>query len=114
MHHTCGSVVEIIPDMIDCGLEVLQSVQPEAHDMSRERLKERFGENLAFHGGVSIQQTMPFKGPADIDAEVARLADTLGRGGGYIFGTAHNVQADVPVENVQALMRAYHRHGSYA
>ena len=113
MHHTCGSVVEIIPDMIDCGLQVLQSVQPEAHAMAPDALKSHFGDRLAFHGGVSIQQTMPFKGPEDIDAEVARLAETLGRGGGYIFGTAHNVQADVPVENVQALMRAYLRHGSY-
>jgi uroporphyrinogen decarboxylase len=111
MHHTCGSVAEIIPDMIECGLDVLQSVQPEAANMSLTGLKERFGEALCFHGGISIQRTMPFGSPEDIRREVRNIADVFRSDGGYIFCTAHNIQADTPVENVVTLMEAYLEYG---
>lgn len=113
MHHTCGSVVDIIPDMIECGLDILQSVQPEAAGMEPEALKERFGDALSFQGGVSVQKTMTFGTPDDIRREVKHLAETLGRNGGYIFCTAHNIQADAPIENVRALMAAYREFGKY-
>ena len=113
MHHTCGSVAEIIPAMLDCGLDVLQSLQPEAQGMSPEALKDRFGDRLAFHGGVSIQQTLPFGTPDDVRREVERLAHVLGRGGGYIFCTAHNIQADTPVRNAQTLLDSYREYGAY-
>jgi uroporphyrinogen decarboxylase len=118
MHHTCGSVVEVIPDMIGCGLDVLQSIQPEAAHMSLPELKARFGHELCFHGGISIQRTMPFGTPDDIRREVRQIASAAQSGGdaikpegGYIFGTAHNIQADTSVENVLALMEAYHAYG---
>jgi len=111
MHHTCGSVVEIIPDMIECGLDVLQSIQPEAENMSLANLKAKFGEKLCFHGGISIQKTMPFCSPDDIRQEVKAIADTVRPDGGYIFCTAHNIQADTPVENVLALMNSYLEYG---
>jgi uroporphyrinogen decarboxylase len=113
MHHTCGSVVEIIPDLIACGLDVLQSIQPEAAGMSLSALKARFGRELCFHGGISIQQTMPFGTPDAIRAEVRAIAETIGPDGGYIYCTAHNIQADTSVENVQALLGAYHAYGRY-
>ena len=113
MHHTCGSVVPIIPRMIDCGLDVLQSLQPEAAGMSAGALKDGFGGRLCFHGGVSIQKTMPFGGRDAIREEVKRLADVMGRDGGYIFCTSHNVQADTSVENVMTLMEAYKEFGTY-
>jgi len=113
MHHTCGAVTELIPRMIDCGLDVLQSLQPEARGMRPAELKRDFGERLAFHGGVSLQRTMPFGTRDEIRAEVRELAEVMGRGGGYIFCTSHNIQADVPVENVQELMRAYLDYGRY-
>jgi uroporphyrinogen decarboxylase len=112
MHHTCGSVVELIPDMIDCGLDVLQSIQPEAAGMSLAELKTGYGRELCYHGGISIQRTMPFGTPDDIRREVRQIADAAKPGGGYIFGTAHNIQADTSVENVQALLAAYHEYGS--
>jgi uroporphyrinogen decarboxylase len=112
MHHTCGSVVDILPDMIGCGLDVLQSIQPEAAHMSLTDLKARFGKDLCFHGGISIQRTMPFGTPDDIRREVRRIASAA-KSGGYIFGTAHNIQADTSVANVQALMEAYHEYGRY-
>ncbi|MBN1642022.1 MAG: hypothetical protein JXA09_12375 [Anaerolineae bacterium] len=113
MHHTCGSVVEIIPDMIACGLDVLQSIQPEAAGMSLAALKARFGRELCFHGGISIQRTMPFGTPEAIRAEVRAIAETVKPDGGYIFCTAHNIQADTSVENVLALLDAYHEYGRY-
>ena len=111
MHHTCGSVIEVIPDMIACGLDVLQSIQPEAAHMSLADLKARFGGELCFHGGISIQRTMPFGTPDDVRREVREIAGVVKPEGGYIFGTAHNIQADTSVENVQALMEAYHEYG---
>lgn len=113
MHHTCGSVIDIIPRMIDCGLDVLQSLQPEAAGMEPAALERRFAGKLSFQGGVSIQKTMPFGSPDEVSRQVKNLADALGKGGGYIFGTAHNIQADTPPENVEALLAAYREHGRY-
>jgi len=111
MHHTCGSVVDIIPDLIECGLDVLQSLQPEAAGMDLARLKPAFGDRLCFHGGISIQRTMPFGTPAEVRAEVRRIADLVKPEGGYIFCTAHNIQADASVENVRTLVDAYREFG---
>jgi uroporphyrinogen decarboxylase len=111
MHHTCGSVRDIVPDLIECGLDVLQSVQPEAAGMELGHLKEKFGERLCFHGGLSIQNTIPFGTPEDIRNEVSRIADLFRDSGGYIFCTSHNIQADTSIENVEALMAAYHEFG---
>jgi uroporphyrinogen decarboxylase len=111
MHHTCGSFVDIIPDIIECGLDVLQSVQPEARDMSLANLKKRFGARICFQGGISIQKTLPFGTPEDIRREVKAIADVVGRDGGYIFCTAHNIQADTSVKNILALVEAYREFG---
>jgi len=111
MHHTCGSVVPIIPDMIACGLDVLQSVQPEATGMDLPDLMAEYGDRLCFQGGISIQRTLPFGTPDDVRRAVARIAEAARPRGGYIFGTAHNIQADTPTENVLALMEAYREFG---
>lgn len=112
-HHSCGSIKAIIPDMIECGLDILNPVQPEAQDMDRRELKQRFGDRLSFHGSISIQKTMPFGTPEDIRAEVGERFATLGAGGGFIFCTAHNIQVDTPSENVFALFDAYREFGRY-
>ncbi|HUT25437.1 MAG TPA: uroporphyrinogen decarboxylase family protein [Sumerlaeia bacterium] len=111
MHHTCGSVVDLIPDMIECGLDVLQSIQPSAAGMSFPELYARFGDRLCFHGGVCIQQTMPFGTPAEIRAAVKETAEVAKSRGGYIFCTSHNIQADTTVENTETLLQAYHEFG---
>jgi uroporphyrinogen decarboxylase len=113
MHHTCGSVYEIIPDMIGCGLDILQSVQPEAARMSLVDLVHAFGHQLCFHGGVSIQRTVPFGTMQEIREEVRRIADAVKGEAGYIFCTAHNIQADTSVANVLALLDAYKEYGWY-
>ncbi|MCX7590760.1 MAG: uroporphyrinogen decarboxylase family protein [Kiritimatiellae bacterium] len=111
VHHTCGAVTPIIPDMIECGLDVLQSVQPEAAGMTLRALQARFGDKLCFHGGISIQKTLPFGSPEDVRREVREIASLFKDTGGYIFCTAHNIQADTPVRNIVALLEAYHEFG---
>jgi len=113
MHHTCGSVRPLVPLMIERGLDVLQSLQPEAADMDAGMLKQEFGKRLAFHGGISIQKTLPFGTPREVRDEVRDRIQALAPGGGYILCTAHNIQADTPVENVRALLDAYLEFGGY-
>lgn len=113
-HHSCGSIQPIIPDLIDCGLDILNPIQPEAHDMAGADLKRLFGDRLCFHGSISIQRTLPFGTPDAIRAEVRDRFKSLGPGGGFIFCTAHNIQADTPIENVQALFAAYCELGRYS
>jgi len=113
MHHTCGAVRPLIPLMMARGLDILQSLQPEAEGMIPAELKAEFGKTLAFHGGISIQRTLPFGTPETIRKEVADRMRTFGRGGGYILCTAHNIQADTPAANVHALFAAYADLGRY-
>ncbi len=113
MHHTCGSVHEIIEDFIDCGLDILQSCQPEASGMDPGRLKADFGDRLCFQGGISIQKILPFMNSTDVRAHVASVFGQMMPGGGYIAGTAHNIQADTSIENIEALFEAYHDCGRY-
>ena len=114
MHHTCGSVRPLIPLMMERGLDILQSIQPEAAGMEPQMLKAEFGRRLSFHGGISIQKTMPFCTPAEVREEVKNRVEALATGGGYILCTSHNIQADTPLENVQTLLKAYQDYGHYA
>ncbi len=113
-HHSCGSIKPIIGDLIECGLDILNPVQPGVRDMDRGELKRLFGDRICFHGSISIQQTLPFGTPDDVRAEVQERFDTLGPQGGFIFCTAHNIQADTPTENILALFDAYRMYGRYA
>lgn len=106
MHHTCGSVRELIPDFIECGLDILQSLQPRAVGMDLAMLKREFSRDLCFHGGVDIQDLLPRRTPEDIRREVKHLIEVGSPGGGYILSTAHNILPDVPLENVLALYEA--------
>jgi len=112
-HHTCGSIKPIIGDMIDCGLDILNPLQPEAFDMDGAELKKSFGDKISFHGSISIQQTLPFGTPEDVRNEVRQRFEELASSGGLILCTAHNIQADTPIENVEALFEAYHQEGRY-
>lgn len=114
MHHTCGAVRPLIPLMIERGLDILQSLQPEAAGMAPRALKAEFGGRLSFHGGISVQRTLPFGTPQDVAAEVKDRVEALSAGGGYILCTSHNIQADAPIANVLALLQAYGDYGRYA
>jgi uroporphyrinogen decarboxylase len=113
MYHTCGDVYALIPDFIDCGLDMLQSLQTQATNMDIKRLKQEFGKDLSFQGGMDIQQVLPLGTPDDVREMVKYAADNAKPGGGYFFGTAHNIQADTDMQNVVALFEAYHEYGVY-
>jgi len=113
MHHTCGSVVDLIPDFIECGLDILQSVQPSAAGMDLAQLKREFGRDLCFHGSVDIQHTMPHGTQDEVRDEVRRRMATGKPGGGFIICSAHNLQPDVPLGNILALFEAYDEFGRY-
>ena len=106
MHHTCGSVRALLPDLIDAGLDILQSLQPRAYDMNLAEIKAEFGRDLCLHGSIDIQQTMPRGCPQDVRAEVAARMAAGKPGGGFIISTAHNLLPDVPVQNILALYDA--------
>jgi uroporphyrinogen decarboxylase len=113
MHHTCGSVDKIIDDFIECGLDILQSIQPEASGMAPAYLKSAFGKRISFQGGISIQKVLPFMNVDDVRSHAASVLEQMMPGGGYIAGTAHNIQADTSIEKIKALFEAYHHFGSY-
>jgi len=103
IYHTDGSVMEAVPGLIDMGVDVLQALQFSADGMEPARLKDGFGDRLCFEGGVSVQTTLPFGSPEDVRAEVEELITVLGRGGGYILGPSHAIQAGTPPENIAAM-----------
>ena len=97
MIHSCGDVDELFDDLIDAGLNCFNPFQPEVMDVYD--LLPRYRGRLAFHGGLSTQKTLPFGTPESVRAESERLL-ALGRGGGYIFAPAHDVEGDVPLDNM--------------
>lgn len=105
--HCCGSVVEIMPDIIEIGLDVLESVQPEAKDMNPYQLKKKWGDKITFWGGLGSQSTIPFGTPAEIHAEIRRLCREMGKGGGYILAPAKPLQPGTPTENAVAVVEAF-------
>lgn len=111
--HSCGSIVDILDDLIDAGVDVINPVQPRARGMDTWGLKARFGGRVVFHGGVDEQYVLPHGSPAEVRDEVIRRIGDLAPGGGYIFAPAHNIQDDVPPENVVTMFETALRHGSY-
>jgi uroporphyrinogen decarboxylase len=111
--HTCGSVYRLLPDLIDAGVEILNPVQVSAKDMDTRRLKAEFGDKLSFMGAIDTQHVLPFGSVADVRAEVERRIADFGPGGGYIVAPVHNVQADVPPENLVAMYRHARQVGRY-
>ena len=105
--HHCGCMRPILPDMIEIGLDVYESVQPEPPGNSPYELKRLYGEQLTFWGGLGSQSTLPFGTPAEIKAEVQRLCREMGRGGGFILAPAKSIQPGTPVENAAAAVEAF-------
>ena len=103
--HCCGNVRDIIPDLIEIGLDCLQSVQPEA--MDPYELKRRWGDRMAFYGGVGSQRLLPFGTPDEVRTEVRTLCREMGRGGGYILGLAKSFQPETPTLNAVAAIEEF-------
>lgn len=107
-HHTCGSVFKLLDQIIACGVDILNPVQTSAADMQPALLKARFGDRLVFWGGMDVQQFLPRAKSAEIPGHVRDLVDTLGKDGGYVMAPAHEIQDDVPPENLLAWIDALH------
>ena len=109
--HSDGAIKDIIPDLLDLGVDALDPIQWRARDMEREALEQEFGARLIFHGGVDNQQTLAFGTEQDVREEVIYNLRVLGRDGGYILAPCHNIQAVSPPENVVAMYETGYEHG---
>jgi uroporphyrinogen decarboxylase len=103
MLHACGSIHDFIPDIIECGFDILNPVQISARNMEPDRLKREFGKKLCFWGGgVNTQATLPFGSTEEVREQVRENAGALAPGGGFVFNPVHNIQAGVPPVNIVA------------
>ena len=100
--HSCGDIRKILPDIVALGVDALNPIQPECMDIYE--LKEKYGDNITFWGGVSTQKTLPYGTPAEVAEETRNVTAALSRNGGYIIAPAQEIQADVPYENLCALI----------
>jgi len=112
-YHTCGSVVHLIPDLIEMGVDALNPVQVSAKGMDSQTLKREFGKDICFWGAIDTQRVLPFGTPDDVKAEVERRIDDLGPGGGYVLCAVHNIQADVSPENICTMYDTGREYGRY-
>ena len=112
--HSCGSVYEVLPALIETGIDIINPVQVSAAEMGdTARLKREFGDAVSFWGGIDTQRVLPHGTPAQVRDEVRRRIDDLAPGGGYVLNSVHNIQADVPPQNIIAMMEALDEYGYY-
>ncbi len=110
--HSCGSIYEFIPDLIEIGVDILNPVQPLAKNMEPWRLKAEFGKDLTFFGGIDTQELL-YKSSEEVRKGVREAIGIYGRGGGYILGSSHNIEPDTPIENIIVLFDEAQRFGQY-
>lgn len=114
LFHSCGSIYRLIPHLIDMGVDILNPVQTNTAGMDPGRLKAEFGDRLVFWGGgADTQGVLPFGMPDEVRAQVRERIRTLGPGGGFVFAPTQDIQADVPVGNLEAMYDAVREYGRY-
>ena len=112
--HSCGSIYELLGSLIDAGIDILNPVQTTAANMEPEKLKKEFGRYITFWGGgCNTRDILPFKAPKEIKEDVKRRIEAFKSGGGFVFSQIHNIQADVPIENIVAMFDAAYEYGRY-
>jgi uroporphyrinogen decarboxylase len=112
--HSCGNVRPLLPDYIELGVEILNPVHIRAKNMEPVALKRDFGDVLTFWGGgVDTQGVLPNGTPQEVNDDVRRNIESLAPGGGFVFNTVHNIQADVSAENLAAMYEALEEYGIY-
>lgn len=114
MVHTCGSSSWVYPDFIEMGVTAVDTLQPEALNMSPEYLKSHFGDKLAFQGAISTTGKLAFGTPDEVEEDVRRTLEILMPGGGYILAPAHMIQDNTPTENVLRMYEAAKKYGVYS
>lgn len=105
MQHSCGDIHEIFPDLIEIGLDVYQTFQPEIYDI--KKTKQEYGNDLSFWGGISTQRLLPFASPEEIRRVTRETMEILGQNGGYIAAPTHAVPGDVPPESIIAMIEEF-------
>jgi len=113
MYHTDGTVAPVIDDIIDMGVDVLNPIQTSAMGMDTYPMKEKYGDRLCFHGAIDVQQMLPFSTPDEVRYDVAKRIYDLGRGGGYILSSCHDIGEDVSPQNILAMFEAAQEYGQY-
>ncbi|MDR1964578.1 MAG: hypothetical protein LBQ50_12425 [Planctomycetaceae bacterium] len=108
LYHSCGNIQTFISGLIECGIDVLDPLQP-VPGMEPEKLKTEFGNQLCFHGGIDMQYLLPQGTIEEVRTGVKRYCDILGENGGYILAPAHLFQPDVPPENILAVYDAAYK-----
>ena len=112
--HSCGNVRPLLPDFIEMGVDILNPIHISATGMEPVALKREFGEDIVFWGGaVDTQDVLPYGTPEQVRDDARRNIEALAPGGGYVFNTVHNIQADVPAENIVALWETLREYGRY-
>jgi uroporphyrinogen decarboxylase len=101
--HSCGTFPQVLPDLVDLGMDVWETVQVHLEGNDPARLKAEYGRHLTFFGAISCQTTLPFGTPEDVRREVRERVRVLGKGGGYICGPDHSIQKNMPAQNLAAL-----------
>ena len=100
--HSCGDIRKIFPDIVELGVDALNPIQPECMDIYE--LKEKYGDKITFWGGISTQRTLPYGTPEEVTEETKKITAALSKNGGYIIAPSQEIQADVPFENLCALI----------
>ena len=112
--HCCGAISEILPDIIESGIDILNPWQVNARDMDTKEFKKNFGRDITiWGGGCDTQRILPYGTPRQVRDEVRRRIEDLAPGGGFIFNPVHNIQADVPPENVMAMWETWNEYSRY-
>ncbi len=105
--HSCGAIEPFIESFIDCGFDILNPLQINAKGMDTAMLKQKYGNRIVFWGGgVDTQKILPFASPEKVEEHVKNQCGMLSKNGGFVFNTVHNIQANVPLENVLAMLKA--------
>jgi uroporphyrinogen decarboxylase len=112
-HHDDGNITEILPDLVELGIDILNPIQWRADGMDRQWLKDEFGKQLVFHGALDNQQTLPFGTPQDVRDEVVENISILGKNGGFILAPCHNIQPNTSLENILAMYETGFEEGFY-
>ncbi len=102
MQHSCGAIQELFPDLVDMGLDIFNTFQPEVMDV--DRIKREYGRHLTFYGGISTQQVLPRVGPAELRVHIREMIARIGGEGGYIVAPTHAIPRDVLPENIVAFI----------
>ena len=103
--HSCGGIYELIPDIIEAGFDLLNPIQISAQGLDPKKLKKEYGKDIVFWGGgVDTQKIFAMGSPQEVKEQVRQMIETFSPGGGFVFSTVHNVQANVPIENVVAMI----------